>query len=190
MRCLIAALCCWALASGCALSRGFIRHRDTQVLGVKDAGTPAKLTSGETKRGFRIPAKSKITSVRTEATAGAPAVESIEYNLSGDTEYTETSSRVDASTGTVDTSVRNHQIDVAERRWLLFIGIGLLVGGVAVKSLLPTWPGLPNSLFLSGLIALAAWKLAEIPAWIWGIGIAVSGLLALGYKRAEVDAPK
>lgn len=86
-----------------------------------------------------------------------------------------------------DTSVDKHKADLAERRYLLFIGIGLGIAAIAVKSLLPLWPGLWKGAAAGSVLALAAWKLSEIPAWAFGLAIGVSVLLALGYKRAEVD---
>ncbi len=86
-----------------------------------------------------------------------------------------------------DKTIEMHKADLAERRYLLFIGIGLGIAAIAVKSLLPVWPGLWKGAAAGSVLALAAWKIMEIPAWAFMCAIGVSALLAFGYKRAELD---
>lgn len=178
------------LLSGCALGRGTIRHAGTKIVGVPDAGKPATLESGETVRSIPIPAKSTVEITRTAATDSAPAVESTQFTFSEPSEYQETSSRVDASTGTVDTTVRRHQIDAQERRWLLWCAIGGAVVGVAARALLSAWPTISNGAFGFAALAFAAWKFSEIPAWVVFSVVVVAASLVLGYKRAEWDKNK
>ena len=174
------------LLGGCTAGR--IKLGKASVVGVPDAGTPATLTSGEVRSGFRVPAKSRLVRTRTAATASAPASEVDTWVFSEPTAFEQVASSMMASTGTIDTSVRKHAIDAAERRWLLFAAIGCAIGGLVVRSLLPAWPALSNGLLIAAPLAFAAWKLAEVPWWLWMAVIVGVGLLALGYKRAEWDA--
>lgn len=176
------------MLSGCALGRGFIRSGKTQVLGVDDAGTPAKLTSGESKRGFRIPANSKVRIVRTDATASAPAVESAEFELSEPSEYQETSSRVDASTGTIDTEVAKKRIDVESKAPFLYAAIACVLGAVGCMI-----ARFPTAALLSGVAAasfFALWKMSDLPSWFVSVGVAAlagGALLIFGYNRGFAD---
>lgn len=179
-----------ALALGGCGTVGRIVSGGTKVTGVTDAGKPATLTSGEVRTGFRVPAKSRLTITRTDATQTSPAVEVSTWDFSEPTQFEQQASTILANTGTVDTSVRKHQIDAAERRWLLFAAIGCAIAGLVVHSLIPAWPGLSNGLLVASPLAFAAWKFAEIPAWLWAVAVLVMAVLALGYKRAEWDANK
>jgi hypothetical protein len=175
------------LLGGCALGRGVIRSKIASVTGVPDAGKPATLTSGEVRKGFRIPANSKVLLTRTDATASTPAVESAQFELSEPSEYQETSSRVDASTGTVDTTVRKAQIDAQERRWLLWTAICSAIGGIALRAVVSSWPTIYNGAFALSALSFAAWKFSEIPAWVVFSVVVVAVCLVLGYKKAEWD---
>lgn len=181
------------LIAGCKSSGSIKTVSGLSVKPPTQSESPTQASESKATQALTLPAGSTIQVLHLPATPTSPESTQTTYTLAKDSVQSLATSSQTVSlspTRKPDTSVELHKIDVAERRWLLFIGIGLLVGGVAVKSLLPAWPGLPNSLFLSGIIALAAWKLAEIPAWIWACGIAVSALLAIGYKRGEVDEKK
>lgn len=167
-----------------------IRSGTAAVRGVADAGTPAVLKTDEVVAGFTIPAGSRVTMSRAEATPSAPAIEQMHVDVARDSEFKQSRATFDASTGTVDTSVAKHRIDSEERRWLLWAAIGALLAGFVVRSLLPAWPALSNGLLVSAAIAGVAWKVAMIPDWFLAIGATVAALLALGYKRAEWDANK
>lgn len=177
------------LLSGCAVGRGLIKHAGTQVLGVSDPGKPATLTSGETKRGFRIPANSKIRRTSTAATASTPAVESEEFELSGPSEYQETRSSVDASTGTIDTEVAKKRIDVASKAPFLYAAIACVLGAIGCMI-----AKFPTAALLSGIGAaafFALWKMSDLPSWFVCVGVAAlagGAFLILGYKRGEQDA--
>jgi hypothetical protein len=180
--------------AGCGLLPARIKSGETTVTGVKDAGKPATIAKSEAGVAVALPEGSKVTVTKYEAipatpsSPAQPAREVTEISPAGPTNYLKTESKTDASTGTIDTSVATHRIDVAERRWLLWAAIGLGVAGVVVRSMVPAWPSLSNGLLLGGALAFASWKLAEIPTWIWGVALGVVALMALGYKRAEWDA--
>lgn len=198
-RSLCGAGACIALAAGslglagCGLIPARIKAEGVTVQGVKDAGKPATLAKSEAGVAVALPEGSKVVVTKYEALPATdkapaqPAKEVTEIQPSGPTEYHKTESKTDASTGTVDTSVATHKIDVAERRWLLWAAIACGIGGLVVRSLVPAWPSLSNGLLMGAALAFAAWKLAEIPQWIWLLAIGICAALALGYKRAELD---
>jgi hypothetical protein len=183
------------LLTGCGLIRGrpTIKAPGVSVTGPQDAGKPATLATAEAGTTMPIPAGSAVKVTQTEAqpaTAEKPAVPATtvtEITPSAPTVITHTESKVQADTGTIDTSVAKHRIDAAERRWLLWAAIACGIAGLIVRSLLPSWPSLSNGLLVAAPCAFAAWKFAEVPAWLWGLVVAAVILLALGYKRAEWD---
>lgn len=189
------------LCTGCQ-SKGTIRAGGNEVVGVPNAGTPATLATSNAGTAVPLPAGSTVTVTKvaaqpaqpatkdTPAVAAQPAKEVTVIAPAGPTEYRKTEATVTADTGTVDTSVAKHQIDVADRRWLLFVAIGCGLCGVVARSMLPAWPSLSNGLLLAAVLAGLAWKLADVPSWIWMVALAVVGLLVLGYKRAEWDKNK
>lgn len=193
------AAACIALAAGsvglagCGLIPARIKADGVTVQGVRDAGKPATVAKSEAGVAVALPEGSKVTVTKYEAVAATdkapaqPAKEVTEIQPNGPSEFHKTESRTDASTGTIDTSVATHKIDVAERRWLLWAAIGCGIGGVVVRSLVPAWPSLSNGLLMGAALAFAAWKLADIPEWIWLVALGIVGAMSLGYKRAEWD---
>ena len=186
--------------TGCALlNRGAIKAGGVSVTGVKDAGKPATLATTNAGTSIPLPKGSTITVTKVApiaakpatkdepAVKGEPAKEITEIHPAGPTEYHHTEATVKADTGTVDTSVRTHEIDVAERRWLLWAAIGCGIAGIVLKSMLPAWPGLSNGLLIAAPCAFAAWKFADVPAWIWMVVLGLVGAMALGYKRSDWD---
>lgn len=179
------------LLSGCSLGRGVIRSKVASVTGVPDAGKPATLTSGEVRKGFRIPANSKVRFTRTDATASTPAIESAEFQLSEPSEYQETSSRVDASTGTIDTEVAKKRIDVESKAPFLYAAIACVLGAVGCMI-----ARFHTAALLSAVAAVsffALWKMSDLPSWFVSVAVAAlagGAFLIFGYKRAEWDANK
>lgn len=192
-RVLLAGVC--LLGAGCSLFQGSARVSlpGVSVQAPKDNGTPATIAKSDAGTVIPLPAGSEVTMTKesalpaTKETPAQPAKETTTIRPAGPSEYHQTESKVQASSGTIDASVKNHEIDVAERRWLLWAAIGCGIGGIVLKSLLPAWPGLSNGLLIAAPCAFAAWKFAEVPAWIWLVVIGIVGALALGYKRAEWD---
>jgi hypothetical protein len=167
--------------------------------GPKDNGTPVTVGKSDSGVSLVLPAGSKVVKREIKglgyrpATKDTPAQQQTpdetitEIIPGGPTEYHETKQSVNASSGTVDTSVANHKIDVEDRSKLLWVAIGCGIAGLVVKSMLPAWPSLSNGLLIASPCAFAAWKFAEVPAWLWGAVIVVVLLLVAGYKRAEWD---
>lgn len=175
--------------TGCAAS-GLMRKGGFKLQPPKDASAPSVVNSGEIVAETVIPAGTVKTIVESKGTATEPAKKETRYTFTEETverSVEKTESATLANPRAPDQTVALAKVAAAERRYLLFIGIGLFVAGIALKSLLPAWGGLANGAFLGAALALAAWKLAEIPAWIFMVAIGVSGLLALGYKRGELD---
>lgn len=187
------ALLCAVVLTGCSHLPRISLPGGAQVVGNRDAGTPAKLTSGEVKSGFRVPAKSRLTVTHTKAqpaTADAPAQPEREvsvWEFAEPTAFEQVASTLSADTGTIDTTVARHRIDVAERRWLLWAAIGCGVAGVLALQLASAWPSLGRGLLAAAACAFAAWKLAAVPAWLWLALLGAVVLVILGYKRAEWD---
>lgn len=179
--------------SSCAWSPPKIRIGGDSVMAPKDAGKPASLAKSESGATVALPAGSSLVITKYEAmeatqdSPALPAKEVTEIKPNGPTEYVKKEASVSAQTGTVDTSVKKHEIDVQERRWLLFAAIGCGIGGIVIRSLLPGWPALSNGLLIASPCAFAAWKFADVPSWIWIAIIGVVAAMALGYKRAEWD---
>lgn len=189
------------LLSGCSLPgrRGSIKAGPVAVQGVANAGTPAMLATDEEGESIEIPAGSELLITETAAiearpaTSTAPAIEArpavkeTALVFPGTSHWRRNRATVRADTGTIDTTVAKHSLDIAERRWLLWAAIGCGVGGLVVRSMLPTWPSLSNGLLLAAVAAGVSWKLAEVPAWLWLGIIAVVALIIAGYKRREWD---
>lgn len=194
MKPLIASLLLLALlaASGCR-SIPFIKSKKSavEVVGVKDAGTPATVNTDSTKEAVQIPAGSTITKTIVQATANEPAKEVVQIALSAPTILRTEKVRENISTGTIDTAVATKRIEVEaaaeSRRPILFIALALLVAAIALYALLPQWKGLYTAAGIGSAITFAAWKLSDIPAWVGVVILGGMGLVALGYKKGELD---
>lgn len=157
------------------------------------AGKPATVTKSDQGVTVALPEGSRLVKTEyaplpaTEKTEAQPAKTVTEIVPGGPTEYHETKATVDAQTGTVDTSVAKHKIDVEDRSKLLWVAIGCGILGLVAKSMLPAWPSLSNGLLIASPCAFAAWKFAEVPSWLWACVIVGVLLLIAGYKRAEWD---
>lgn len=172
-----------------------IKSKVADVVGVKDAGKPATLESGEAKESMTIPAGTQVTVRNVDATPATantpfkPSEKVVTFGVPKDTRWEAVSSSLRADTGVIDTTVATAKIEAEERRWLLLTAIGCAVVGVLAKSLLPAWPAIPNGLLLMAVIAGVTWKVSALPDWLFALGGA-GWLLAAGYKRAELDKDK
>ena len=179
----------WVLV-GCNLMRGRIALPGASVTAVKDAGSPATVAQSNAGVSVPLPAGSVVTVTKSEAlpatkeTPAQPAKEITEIRPAGPTEYHKTEQTVAAQTGTVDTSIREHQIDAQESRPLLYAAIAsALAAGFFV------WRAYPTPAICCGVAAVVffmAWKMAGLPEWFWAIGLAAivgGGALWLGHER-------
>lgn len=140
-----------------------------------------------------IPAGTTKRVVETEATSSLPALRETVYEFHAPSVEKQVVTRhvaIMSNERAPDQAVALAKVEAQERRYLLFIGIGLGIAAIAVKSLLPLWPGLWRGSAMGAILALGAWKLSEIPAWIWAVALGVSALIAFGYKRGELDQNK
>jgi len=179
----VIALC---LLSGCSLFNrgGKISTGGVTVTAQPDAGKPATLSTAEAGTSMAIPAGSTIKVTQTEATPSAPATTVTEIVPSAPTEIRHTEKKVNADSGTVDTSVALKKIEAAESRVLLYAAIGAaLLGGFFV------WASYPTPAIACGVasaVFFMAWKLSDLPDWFYVLGavaIAAGIAIYLGHKR-------
>lgn len=184
---------------------GFIKAGTATVAGVQDAGNPATLDTSAKGETLALPAGSKVTVTRFEATLdlpardglsaqkGQPAREVTEITLAKDTVWQKQESTVKADTGTVDTSIAAKRIDSQESRPLLYAAIAsALAAGFFLYRAYPT------PAFICGGAAVVfafAWKAAGLPSWFWAVGavaLAAAAFLYIGHERgqAAVAPPK
>lgn len=185
-----AVIVCSLLLCGCGMIPARIKAGPVTVQGVKDAGKPATLATSEAGTVIPLPEGSKVTVTKYEPVAATqvapaqPAKEVTEITPAGPTEYHKTESKVDAQTGTVDTSIAVKKIDSAESRPLLYASIlCALAGAFFVYRAYPT-PALCCG--AASVVFFMAWKVSGLPDWFWAIGlVAVAGgaALYLGHNR-------
>jgi len=179
---------------GCGMALPRVKVLGATAQGPRDIGAPAVVESGGTVTTLPVPAGSTVESVpavpASATSAAIPA--SVRVVLAGASELRSETHQAKASSGSTDTTVAVKRIEVEsaaeERRWLLWAAIGCGVVGLVLKSMLPAWPALSNGLLVGAVAAGCAWKLAEVPAWLWLAVLAAAGLMVAGYKRAEFDA--
>lgn len=188
---------------GCRLFPARISAPGVSVVGVKDAGKAATLNSDTSVASLPIPEGSRLTVTKWEPVAwraatqtspevqAQPAREVTEIVLSKPTEWRKNETRIAADTGTVDTTLAKHRIDVAENRYLLFAALGAAVaGGFFLYIKYPT-PALMCG--AASVVFFLAWKLSDLPDWFWVVGVAGIGcgvFLWLGHRRGEQDGVK
>lgn len=195
-------ICAALIVSGCAAfqGRGTIRSGDATVIGVKDAGKPATLNTGETRSGVAIPAGTPVTITRHAATPATPetpfqpAREEVTFTPSKETRMESVTTTVDANTGTVDTTVALKKVQVAARAPLLYAAFA-----AAALAAFFVYIQYPTPAMLAGgaaVIFFLAWKLSELPEWVWALGLvsAVAGVVMWraherGLKTIEVGKP-
>ena len=179
----VIALC---LLSGCSLFNrgGKISTGGVTVTAQPDAGKPATLSTAEAGTSMAIPAGSTIKVTQTEATPSAPATTVTEIVPSAPTEIRHTEKKVNADSGTVDTSVALKKIEAAESRVLLYAAIvAALAAGFFV------WASYPTPAIACGVasaVFFMAWKLSDLPDWFYVLGaVAAAAGIAIyfGHKR-------
>lgn len=172
--------------SGCSLiHRPTITAGATKVVGVQD-GKQATLNQSTAAEVLAIPEGSTITMTKHEAQpaiaatetspafAPAPAFEQVDVRLSKATEWRRNATAVQANTGTIDTSLAQHRIDVEENRWLLWASIACIP--IAIFFVYIQYPTPAMYSGAASAIFFVAWKVADLPSWFWALGGA--GLVA------------
>jgi hypothetical protein len=190
--------------SGCHyFQKGTIRAGGSTVIGVPDAGKPATLAQDTSVGTLPLPAGSRLVMTKWEPVAwhaatdtspevkAQPGREVTEVFLSRDTQWRKDETHIQADTGTVDTSIAQHRIDVAEDRILLFVSIGAAVlGGVFLYLKYPT-PALICG--CAAVVFFMAWRLSGLPPWFHVLGfagLAAAVFMWLGHRRGEHDGVK
>lgn len=165
--------------SGCSLMPARIKAKGVTVQGVKDAGSPANLATSSAGTVIPLPEGSKVTVTKesavaaTKETPAQPAKEVTEIRPAGPTEYRKTEETVKADTGTVDTSVRKHEIDAEETRPLLYGAMAL-----AVATGVFFWLKYPSPALMcaaGSVILFLAWKVSGLPSWFWVLAVVAGG---------------
>ncbi len=184
--------------SGCNLMKGRIKAPGVTVQSPRD-GNNASLAQQHSGETLTLPEGTRVTTVKetaspaipatstTPAIPAKPAIETTTFVLPKEAVWQKEETKVEANTGTIDNTVAVKRLEIAERQWLLWVAIGCGVGGLIVRASFPAWPSISNGLLMAGVVAFAAWKLSEIPAWTWLAVLGVAVLLVMGYKRREKD---
>ena len=177
------------LLAGCQLSKGKLKITDEKT----EVSTPT-----EAKANTQVSDSHEETT--TEIYPGTKVTGRIESDLPKPTDFVITYPKITVKSASnaraiqyatePDQTIAIKKQEDKERRVLLYAAIAFAAIGVILRVVLHTWPALSNGFLLSAGIAGVAWKVAEIPAWMCAMGIAVAVLLILGYKRGEWDANK
>lgn len=172
--------------SACALQRGRISTRAGTVTAVKDAGKPATQSLSQQDTSVPIPAGTPVEVVETAATPEAPKSLTFKFTPTKDTAFTSASSSTTASTGTVDTSIRKHEIDTAAKQPLLYASLATACfGGFLLYRVYPT-PAMIS--FGASIVFFLAWKISDLPSWFYVVGVAAvvgAAMLWRGHEKGE-----
>ncbi len=184
------------LLSGCSLMPSRIKVGDSVVTPPKDNGTAATLSTFNAGQALKLAAGSRLVMTKFHSVAGIPETkdqpavapqpekEVTEIYPSADTEWHKTEATVAANSGTVDTSIRTHEIDVAASKPLLYAAI--LSAALGVFFIYRAYPTPAIGCFIAAVVFFAAFKVSGLPSWFWGlglVGIAGGAALYFGHER-------
>lgn len=165
---------------------------DTVVTPPEQVGKAATIDKREGKSSFVIPAGTAVTVTRTEAQAAVgdrpaiPATSVTAYRFEKPSEFLAFDTTTSANSGTVDTSVALHAQDIQSKRPLLYAALASMLGAVVWLFL-----KFPTPALLCGVasgVFFAAWKLADMPSWVWAVGVAAVGVavgMHAGFFKGE-----
>ncbi len=185
--------------AGCSLlpARGRIKLPEVTVQAPKDAGTPGTAHTAKAGTSVPLPAGSVVTvteqaaqpaqpaTASTPAVPAQPASKITVITPAAASEYRHDESTVTASTGTIDTTVAKHRIEVEERRPLLYAAIAAAIAGLGFMYV--RFQAIAGMCFLGAGCFFAAWRMAEISPWVGGIFLVAAVAGYAFYKRAEWD---
>jgi len=151
------------------------------IVGPSDPGKPAVVDQTTDKVTIAVP---KETEYRREEIAGtttepARVVES--FKFFEPTTFERTASSLRADTGTVDTTVAVRRVESEEKRPLVYAAMACGVAALAAM-----YFGHPTiALCCAGAagLAFAAWKLADVPSWLWVLALVAAAGLYFGYIK-------
>jgi len=176
------------LLSGC-LNTGKLRMGRVELTPPGNASTPSVVNSGEKTTETVIPAGTEKKTVETQGTATTPARTETTFTFPKETKETvreQTDSVTLANERAPDQTVALRKADNAARAPLLYAALGSLAA-TAVMMLLKY----PTGAMLTGAAAgvfFLAWKLADVPSWLWAVGaVAIAGavFLVIGHEKGE-----
>lgn len=177
------------LSNGCG-HPGRVRVGETDFTPPKNAETHSTVSSNTTTTETDLPAGTKKTVTKTDATATSPAKEETVYEFTQPTKETVKESNQDvviANERPPDRSVEMFNAKADEREPLLWIAIGLGVVGLIVAAVLK-YPVIGMQISgLGGGGAFAAWKFAEVPGWICAVGCVTAFFSWAFYIRGQWD---
>lgn len=178
------------LSSGCG-HQARVKTDDITVTPPTNAATPSLVGSEKTSTTTGIPAGTIKRVTKTEATTESPAKEETVYEFTRDTKEVEQMSKQTATISNErppDKTVELFNAKADEREPLLWVAIGLGVAGLIVAVVLK-YPVIGLQIAgLGGGSAFAAWKFAEVPGWIWGLGLVMAFMSWAFYTRGQWDS--
>jgi len=169
-----------------------IKVGNTVVKPPEMVGKAATIEQKETRSGFVIPAGTEVTVTRTEGQAAfgdrpaIPASSVTAYRFDKPSEFLAFDTTTNANSGTVDTSVAMRAQEIQSKKPLLYAALASLLGAVVWLYL-----KFPTPALLCGVasgVFFAAWKLADMPSWVWAVGVAAVGVAAgmhAGFFKGE-----
>lgn len=180
------------LLTGC-LNTGRLRTERVELKPPGNASVPSVVNSGEKTTETVIPAGTEKRTVETQATATSPARVETTYVFpteSRETVREQTDSVTLANERAPDQTVALRKADNEARAPLLYAALASLAATAVMMFLkYPTGAMLTGS--AAGVFFLA-WKLADVPAWLWVVGaVAIAGavFLVIGHERGERAKP-
>lgn len=180
------------LMTGC-LNSGRLRTGRVVLKPPSNASGPSVVNSGQKSEETVIPAGTVKEIVKTQATATEPAKETTIYRFPTETteKKTETVETVTlANERMPDQTVALRKEDNAARAPLLYAALASMVGAAVMMFL-----KYPTGAMLCGGAAgifFLAWKLADVPPWLWvcGVGaLAGAAFLVIGHEKGERAKP-
>lgn len=193
---IVVALC--LLFGGCALFRKAgptVTLGNAHVEAPTQVGKPATIEQSDAKSDFTVPAGSVIRIVERPATPTTPASRVTEWTLKGDTKFESFDTTTKAQSGTTDNTQALHAQDLKSKEPLLYAALACVLGAALFVYLKYPTPAVLCG--IAGGVFFAAWKLADLPPWMWGAGaVAAAGGVFLyfghekGLSTATATPPK
>jgi hypothetical protein len=180
--------------SGCAVFRGHIHTKaGTQVSPPSDASSASTVNEDFSVDSITIPAGSKITVTQKAATSSAPSEKTTEITLSKDSVHKVENHITQASVAAPrapDQTVALAKLDIAERRPVLYLALGLaLAAGVLLYF---QQRALAEIAGILSVIAFALWWVMgheALLAWTFGTlaFIATAYFIYAEYRKAKIQ---
>lgn len=180
------------LAFGCQ-NRGKAKLGTASIETPADAAAPSRLSNGLIRDSVVIPKGSVVTVTDIPANGQETAKRVTAYEFAEKTEQvrTEETASVEVSPSRApDQTVALRREDNAARAPLLYAALASMVGAVVMMFM-----KYPTGAMLCGGAAgifFLAWKLADVPPWLWVCGVAAlagAAFLVIGHEKGERAKP-